>query len=290
MCKSNIKCKCIICNEIKENMSVEHIIPDAIGGNITIETVCKDCNSRLGSKVDCALTDDPFILYLRNAFEIKDKNGNLVDLTKRLPLKDETGKRIVIKKGDGELFPKIYTGNTAPNVKITKTTEGKRKIEFSGSDVESILTKTKREFDKEGIPFCESDVRDKLIEQVKENLSLKLTPVEYKGQVDLGKYIPCVLKIAYETAHYILGDKYTNDSVGEEIRQYLYDYVYTNKNLTPPKVENKVISYDFVPNHSIELLRCGRVIMAHIQLFGRFDFIVTVSASAQNYRECFENV
>lgn len=290
MCKSNIRCKCIICNEIKENMSVEHIIPDAIGGNITIETVCKDCNSRLGSKVDCALTDDPFILYLRNIFEIKDKNGNLVDLTKRLPLKDETGKRIVIKKGDGELFPKIYTGNTSPYVKITKTTEGKHKIEFRGSDVESILTKTKREFDKEGIPFCESDVRDKLTEQVKENLSLELTPVEYNGQVDLDKYIPCILKIAYEAAFYMLGDKYTNDSVGEEIRQYLYDYIYTNKNPAPPMVENMVISYDFVPSHSIEILKCGRVIVAHIQLFGQFDFVVTISTSAQHYCECFENI
>ena len=100
-----MKDKCIICEQIKE-MSTEHVIPFSIGGNITLDNVCKDCNSKLGTKIDCQLTDDPFVLCLRNRYNIKDRNNNYVDLTKRLRFKDKFGNNIIFKRGNGLLSKK----------------------------------------------------------------------------------------------------------------------------------------------------------------------------------------
>ena len=46
--------KCIICKKIKEDgeFNKEHIIPESIGGSLTIENVCKECNSKLGEEID----------------------------------------------------------------------------------------------------------------------------------------------------------------------------------------------------------------------------------------------
>ncbi len=50
--------KCILCNKISP-LTVEHIIPDALDGKLIFNCLCKDCNSKLGEKVDTQLTTDP---------------------------------------------------------------------------------------------------------------------------------------------------------------------------------------------------------------------------------------
>jgi len=47
---------CIFC--LKDRVpSLEHVFPLAIGGTLTTNRVCKECNSTLGSRVDSALSD-----------------------------------------------------------------------------------------------------------------------------------------------------------------------------------------------------------------------------------------
>ena len=43
---------CIICHQDNQELSDEHVIPEAIGGYYHIYNVCKDCNSKLGDHVD----------------------------------------------------------------------------------------------------------------------------------------------------------------------------------------------------------------------------------------------
>ena len=126
---------CIICKQYKENLSIEHTIPDAIGGTDTIQYVCKECNDNLWRKVDCLLTDEQFILTLRSKFKIKDKSGKFVDLTKRIAFKDDKGNPINIKKGDGKLYPELYTGNNHPDIQIAKKPDNKYNIKFNGSEI-----------------------------------------------------------------------------------------------------------------------------------------------------------
>lgn len=48
--------RCIFCSKDRPP-SLEHVFPRAIGGTITTDRVCQQCNSTLGSRVDAALTD-----------------------------------------------------------------------------------------------------------------------------------------------------------------------------------------------------------------------------------------
>ena len=59
---------CLFCRKpldgVAASPSLEHLIPDAIGGWLTTRLVCVDCNSRLGREVD-RFVNDPALLYLR---------------------------------------------------------------------------------------------------------------------------------------------------------------------------------------------------------------------------------
>src|SRR5882757_1112709 len=48
--------RCIFCST-ERPPSLEHVFPVAIGGHITTDRVCQQCNSMLGSRVDGALSD-----------------------------------------------------------------------------------------------------------------------------------------------------------------------------------------------------------------------------------------
>lgn len=68
--------KCIICNEIitRQNDSVEHIIPNSIGGNLTVKGfLCCSCNNVTGEQWDAELASqlNGYCLF----FEIKRERG-----------------------------------------------------------------------------------------------------------------------------------------------------------------------------------------------------------------------
>ena len=66
---------CIICRKEKENkeFSDEHVIPDSLGGVYHIYNVCKECNSRLGDKIDIHLVNNIFSIIKREQLGIKGK-------------------------------------------------------------------------------------------------------------------------------------------------------------------------------------------------------------------------
>ena len=69
--------KCIICNEIKEKFSIEHVIPDSLGGTIKCFQVCKTCNNLLGKKIDAPFTETIFQYLFRVKHNIKGKRETI---------------------------------------------------------------------------------------------------------------------------------------------------------------------------------------------------------------------
>ena len=67
---------CIICREDKTDFNAEHVIPEALGGYYVIRSVCTQCNSELGSKVDAKLTDHWFSIINRHGLKLRNKRGN----------------------------------------------------------------------------------------------------------------------------------------------------------------------------------------------------------------------
>jgi len=56
---------CIICRKETNDFSDEHVIPDSLGGYYHIYSVCKTCNSDLGSNVDSDLVNHKFSDFQR---------------------------------------------------------------------------------------------------------------------------------------------------------------------------------------------------------------------------------
>ena len=74
MCKKGY---CIICRNDNQDLSDEHVIPEAIGGYYHIYCVCKDCNSKLGKNVDKLLMDHWFIKAARYEKGLKGYSGKI---------------------------------------------------------------------------------------------------------------------------------------------------------------------------------------------------------------------
>jgi HNH endonuclease len=70
---------CIFCLKEK-GPSKEHVFPEGIGGSLTIDRVCKDCNDELGAKVDAPLVNHPFTAMARSQLGITGKRDDAPDL------------------------------------------------------------------------------------------------------------------------------------------------------------------------------------------------------------------
>ena len=98
---------CIICRTEKQKFNDEHVIPDSIQGYYHIKSVCEDCNSKLGSKIDCKLTNHKFIEFQRFLLGIKGKSGSVPNpLAGTHVLKDDPNQKVQLHVDkDGKFAP-----------------------------------------------------------------------------------------------------------------------------------------------------------------------------------------
>lgn len=70
---------CIFCNS-KDNLTIEHIIPETISkknNHLVIPFVCKDCNNKLGAYVDGPFINDKMINLHRILYDLKGKKNKI---------------------------------------------------------------------------------------------------------------------------------------------------------------------------------------------------------------------
>lgn len=97
---------CWYCGEkelIGDNLSLEHIIPDALGGRLkSIELLCCGCNSSLGHNLDNILTHDlDFYTHIINPIRDKGKKKKgKKQKDRRFTAYEESGKPFKIRRGN----------------------------------------------------------------------------------------------------------------------------------------------------------------------------------------------
>ncbi len=284
--------RCIICKKeiVAEEHSKEHIIPDALGGVLEIESVCRSCNSKLGEKVDTYLVDDPLFVYLRCKFGVKTKKGKTVDITHRLEFEYISGEKAIIKNGDGDNMPIRYDGTRRPEVDITQNGNTVN-VKVSGSDFESIIKKTKKELKAKGYSFSDSEIETCIYKNlvIQQSWSLVRTQIKYNKDC----YAPCVLKMAYEMMCTIFPEKYCLDERGESIRSFLLKMMNdTYYNDFDTEVcggfDIEKVEYTFAAGFQVENYT---QLYLFIILFGGVNFKILVSNNASDYDiERFNNV
>lgn len=213
--------RCIFCLEERPS-SKEHVFPDAIGGTLTIERVCKPCNDWLGANVDSLLTDHGLILLKRAQLGTRDSAGRPLDpflsLFRRGTMADDPTQKVELRADPAtdELVPYLFHKST-----IEQREDGKKIIHttIDASDagaIGKIIQRTRR---REGLlPLPDAEL-EAAISQAKAGVRSKQHPeIKFNFDGDLRDYKRAVCKIAYELAWLWLGDEYLDDPVAVKLR------------------------------------------------------------------------
>ena len=97
--------KCILCLR-KGKLTIEHVIPRSLGGQLTCRFLCRSCNSRLGSDIEDSIKSDPDILQL--AWRSADSNSRLARIVDSHPQVGQTAHGPVhgfIENDEFQIFP-----------------------------------------------------------------------------------------------------------------------------------------------------------------------------------------
>lgn len=183
---------CIICREDKDDMSVEHVIPESLGGHYHIFNVCTTCNSKMGDKVDSPLVNHKLTELYRFTQEIEGKKGNIPN-----PFSGT-----FIEEGNSGVKARVDTNKEGrlevlyhPTIKLTEDAGVVQSIEISVDSkdevkIDGILRKILK---RKGIPESE-------IIKGERRREIRTGGIGGRWEIDILKFRIGLLKIAYEFA------------------------------------------------------------------------------------------
>lgn len=220
--------KCIIClqpptdNLPLSKLTDEHIVSEFLGGNIIVKNVCKECNDRLGHRLEGPLSKNKYFKLYAYSNEIKGKKAKLTN-----PLSGE-----YLSSGKRFRFENDYSLYQLPIIKHQQTSDGGLKIEASLdiSDIDRIehdIFKTiSRQLKNNGKTLKEDKLKKdikKIIEgRKKNNISIINQPeIDVSFSLDFNAVALLALKISYELLAWIAGEDFILSSEFDNFRSSL---------------------------------------------------------------------
>lgn len=294
---------CIFCLNEKPP-SEEHVFPDVIGGALTIDRVCKECNSLLNERADRDLIQHPFVRMRRALLRIPDRRGNVLD-----PFADIFGKGTIVGGEPGQevrvtLDP--VTKRTTLRLLRHKTEkvgpEGEKEVQIKidAADADQIPTIIRRERKRRGLPELSEGELDRRVSQVlARGPSIIETPVlRHQPTFDFTDPGRGLLKIAYELAWYWLGDDYLHDVSAEHLRQViLSDRPLGDPEL--PQIRGSMSGgeaipplhlWNYLPNEHLALMnRTQTHVVIGVRVFNTLSALVAISEEPGRYHHLAES-
>lgn len=227
------KMRCIICREEKDE-SEEHIIPEALGNKKLITNrVCEECNNKLGTNVDNYLTNHPIVKLIRKNENLLGKSEKDIKFFSGVEVDEETGLKYDMKSGKPILQPRMISGSDghirveAANAKV-------------GFDYFKKVMKRKGYSDEQIDKFCEKAITGEI---------KLIQPPKFKkdASIDLSRLRLSAIKIAYEYAFSVLGEKYIDDDVAILFSRELKKNAYSTKK--DINVSNELEKFVIFPIH-----------------------------------------
>ena len=219
--RRNGRMRCFFCLEEREPTE-EHVFPEAIGGTLTINRVCKPCNDFLGAKVDVLLTNHHHFLINRAKFGMTDRAGKAIDTLKEMfsvgTLASDPEKRIRLlpDPATGQLVPRMMYHSTR-----TKLDDGTEAVQITVDEseigeLEKIIQRERKRAGQEPLPVHEIEA---LVAAAQQQIgTIEQPEVLYSLKIDTYDYRRCICKIIYELASLWLGDTYLDDPVAKMFR------------------------------------------------------------------------
>ena len=277
--------KCIVCGKYAPGTE-EHIIPKSMG-NSTLKTwsVCKLCNSNLGTFVDNYLVNHIITKIIRNYLGLKGQSGKIPN---------------PFEKGVDENGRIIYTDeNFKPQI-APFLEENDNKIHVSAPTKDSAKKMVSKKLERLGI--VDEEIQKVLETDEKAQPNSFRPQIKYDCTIDFNKIHLEFIKIAYEYACLKLGDEYCwHDNGAKAIREILTSAIDGNFEIThnlitkmPDEILHliqKIPNSDkthFIYIHEDQLKR----VLVQISLFSNplFSFSVCVSKNSEKFSKTLQNI
>lgn len=222
---------CIVCMTMKPRRTSggEHVIPYALGGSLTIDRVCVDCDNRLGNTADAGLINLSSIEQKRYELRLASQNRTIPDPKRaamKMPFVEEGNpKHRVYEVEDSTTGGTLM--KTAPTVEFKVTEEAgglliePRHVYIDPSDIHKAEVLAKSALRKEGI------TDNATIERIAKEFAASLQLVESKEKLTrtverrVGGHENGLLKIAYEFTWHLLGDSWLSSAEAIAMREML---------------------------------------------------------------------
>lgn len=214
--------RCIFCLE-ERPPSEEHVFPDAIGGKLTINRVCKPCNDTLGSTVDKLVTEHGLVIMRRHQLGMIDSRGKTVSPFGTL------FRRATIGEAPGLPFELIADPNTGHITHRVLYHREERKgedgsgtihVTIDASRIEEVPKIIMRERSRAGLPaLSAAELAERVASVVASVRTIDRPSVLLRPAFDAEQFRRGLLKIAYELTWYWLGDDYLTDPTAVVLRR-----------------------------------------------------------------------
>lgn len=266
---------CIFCRE--DGSSVEHVVPEGIGGRKTTDRVCTPCNSDFGTRVDAKLVDHPLVAFERARLGIAGKS----DVPQPLAsghLADDPAVRVLNVVSAEGTAPQIQTGRVK-----SKNAAGEDVVRVFGGDEHEVLQAVNKVLTRAGEkPLTLEQLRAvaKVTDERPEiAVEIRMSTVSFR---------PALVKIAYEVAWMAIGDTYLDDPIGEVVRAALRD-----KSLLPEDLGTRLQArFAILPEqplvpflrpapdaHSIALFAANGQLYVWVRIFSVFEALLPIAAA-----------
>lgn len=249
---------CIICKKRKPD-TYEHLIPDSIGGVISMRILCKKCNDELGHTLVANVKKDPRIriaisnlkielpdLYKKiedgQAYETTDKKGNLIKMTfkngKHRTISQKIGEYLIVD--DSEIDKKLKE-------MLSKKKQPTKKIQEKIDSFKNVKRGEEFEFIEGSI------VKKREIGEIRHS---------FTGEIITNRFL---VLVAYEFISFFLGKL-----IYDERLDYIRDYISLGKESNLISIEsystnkyapiNRIYCEDFEKNITVNILLFGNML------------------------------
>jgi len=223
--------RCIFCLKDTQELTEEHIFPEAAGGHLTAFILCKSCNSLIGQYIDAPFLKQKNIELARSAYRLSGKKGYIPQ-----PFSDIYS----VESPDGTLrfrLDKNFTPRSVPEAPKVWITENK-KIGISVSldkqdrkNLPAILKTTLIRFFKSetgntlGWTLEEQERAiqrfiDKAMEQELRTIPISTT-LQGSWTLDLRALYTELVKVTYEIGYLQFGENFLHLKAGCKLREFL---------------------------------------------------------------------
>lgn len=210
---------CIFCLEDKE-LTIEHVVPEFLGGGLKVKNVCKTCNSKMGQRFEGIMANSILFDLPRYIHNIKGKSKNV-----NHPFKSETTTQDEMRiRLDKDLSPYHI-----PSIKEERMPDGSLKVSINidksdEKNLEKIISKKINRYIKEQNPSINQSELEEIVNDAIHQIPEDINPhsfrpeLKYSYAIDLVSLRLLYMKIAYEISCYNFGNEYLKDPVANTLR------------------------------------------------------------------------